>query len=65
MNAEGFIDGDEILRFHKMMSYGVTQEKLSAAVVDNEFGIDSFYNNVTKTLFLRNREWDLIKSVSR
>jgi len=65
MNAEGFIDGDEILRFHKMMSYGVTQEKLSEAVVDNEFGIDSFYNNVTKTLFLRNREWDSIKSVSR
>jgi len=61
MNTNGYIDVFTILSFNKISSTGITPEKLSEVLENNKTNIESYTDKDTNVLYLRNKDWDLIK----
>jgi len=61
MNSDGYVDVVTILSFNRMNSTGVTPDKLAEVLKNNKTNIEFFTDKESNILYLRNKDWDLIK----
>jgi len=63
MNEDGFIDAQEIVNFNKMKNKGVTFEKITQIVKENEDDENNVIEskNENEKFLLRNKNWNSIK----